>query len=161
MPGVILHFYVYIQAFSIGLDVRVVCPARYDRRDIMFPGCLSLCPFLSVRLSHFGGYHFACSAKQTICLFNRLSLCMFWPPYSLFPRSCLTTIFCVDPHWWVPLSFQQTIMHALKFCKHDVNVWGWGVGGGGGREGGGIGYCNNYLWYLLVSVGFTVNKRYI
>ena len=53
-----------------------------------------------------------------------------WPPYYLLPRSCLTWIFFVDPHWWVPLcvqhpakamTFKQIIMHALQ-CKHDVDV---------------------------------------
>ena len=53
-----------------------------------------------------------------------------WPPYSLLPRSCLTWIFFVDPHWWVPLClqrpakampFQQIIMHALQ-CQHDLDV---------------------------------------
>ena len=57
---------------------------------------------------------------------------LFWPwlPYNLLPRSCLTWIFYVDPHWWVPLCvqcpakvmpFQQIIMHALQ-CQHDVDV---------------------------------------
>ena len=63
------------------------------------------------------GYHFACSAQQKLCLFNKLSyiamptwprcapsiLCWPWPPYNLLPRSCLTWIFFVDPHWWVSL----------------------------------------------------------
>ena len=53
-----------------------------------------------------------------------------WPPYSLFPRSCLTWIFFVDPHWWVPLCvqrpakampFQQIIMHKLHF-QHNIDV---------------------------------------
>ena len=50
--------------------------------------------------------------------------------YSLFQRSCLTWIFFVDPHWWVPLCmqcpakaipFQQIIIHALQ-CQHDIYV---------------------------------------
>ena len=53
-----------------------------------------------------------------------------WPPYYLLPRSCVTWIFFVDPHWWVPLwlqrpakamPFQQIIMHALQ-CQHDLDV---------------------------------------
>ena len=53
-----------------------------------------------------------------------------WPPYNLRPRSCLTWIFFVYPHWWVPLCvqcpekamyFQQFIMHALQ-CQHDIDV---------------------------------------
>ena len=57
---------------------------------------------------------------------------MFWPlpPYNLLPRSCLTWIFFVDPHWWVPLCvqcpakaipFQQIIIHALQ-CQHGIDV---------------------------------------
>ena len=53
-----------------------------------------------------------------------------WPPYNLLPRSCLTWIFFIDPHWWVPLCVQcptkampsqQIIMHALQW-QHDVDV---------------------------------------
>ena len=53
-----------------------------------------------------------------------------WPPYSILPRSCLTWIFFVYPHWWVTLCvqcpakampFQQIIMHALQ-CQHGVDV---------------------------------------
>ena len=57
-------------------------------------------------------------------------LCWPWPPYNLLPKSCLTWIFFVDPHWWVPLCvqrpakampFQQIIMYALQ-CQHDLDV---------------------------------------
>ena len=53
-----------------------------------------------------------------------------WPPYNILPRSCLTWIFFVYPHWWVPLCvqcpakampFQQIIMHALQW-QHDIDV---------------------------------------
>ena len=53
-----------------------------------------------------------------------------WPPYNLFPRSCLTWIFYVNFYWWVQLCvqcpaksmpFQQIIMHALQ-CQHDLDV---------------------------------------
>ena len=53
-----------------------------------------------------------------------------WPPYNLLMRSCLTCIFFVDSHWWVPhcvqrpakaMPFQQIIIHALQ-CQHDVDV---------------------------------------
>ena len=119
-----------------------LCPARYDRRDIMFPG-LSVCP--SFRLSHFRGttlraapsknyafstnYH-ACIAMPTWPRCAPPILCWPWPPYNLLPRSCLTWIFFVDPHWWVPLCVQrpakdmpvqQIIMHALQ-CQHDLDV---------------------------------------
>ena len=69
--------------------------------------------------SCFRGTIFACSAQQKPCLFNKLScmpcnanmtyMCtsyfLFWPwpPYNLFPRSCLTWIVFVDSHWWIPL----------------------------------------------------------
>ena len=53
-----------------------------------------------------------------------------WPLYNLLPRSCLTSIFFLDPHWWVPIClqcpvnampFQQISMHALQ-CQHDIDV---------------------------------------
>ena len=53
-----------------------------------------------------------------------------WPPYNLLLRSCLTWIFFVDSHWWVPLCvqdqtiympFQQIIMYILQ-CPHDIHV---------------------------------------
>ena len=62
-----------------------------------------------------------------------------WPPYNFLPRSCLTWIFFVDLHWWVPLClqcpakampFQQIIIHALQ-CQHDIRCappilfWHW------------------------------------
>ena len=52
------------------------------------------------------------------------------PPYNLFPRLCLTLIFFVDSHWWVPLCvqraakampFQQISMHVLQF-PNDIDV---------------------------------------
>ena len=90
------------------------------------------------------GYHFACSAQQKLCLFNKWS-CMHcttgrrcappillwpWSPYNLLPRSCLTLNFFFDSYWWVLLCvqrpakaihFQQIIMHALQ-CQHGVDV---------------------------------------
>ena len=74
-------------------------------------------------------YH-ACIAMPTWCRCAPPILFWLWPPYSLLPRSCLTWILFVDPHWWVPLCvqrpgntmhFQQIIMHALQ-CQHDVDV---------------------------------------
>ena len=53
-----------------------------------------------------------------------------WPPYNLLPSSCLTWIFFVDSHWWVPLCVQrptiympfwQIIMYILQ-CPHDIHV---------------------------------------
>ena len=74
-------------------------------------------------------YH-ACIAIPTWPRCAPPILCWPWPPYNLLPRSCLTWIFLVDPHWCVPLcvhrpaktmSFQQIIMHALQF-QHDLDV---------------------------------------
>ena len=73
-------------------------------------------------------YH-ACIAMPTWRRCTPPILCWPWPPYTLLPRSCLTWIFFVDPHWWVPLClqcpakampFQQIIMHALHY-QHDVD----------------------------------------
>ena len=53
-----------------------------------------------------------------------------WPPVNLFPSSCITWIFFVDSHWWVPLRvqypticmpFRQIIMYILQ-CPHDIHV---------------------------------------
>ena len=53
-----------------------------------------------------------------------------WPPFNLFPSSCITLIFFVDSHWWVPLHvqyptiympFRQIIMYILQ-CPHDIHV---------------------------------------
>ena len=107
------------------------------------------------------GDHFACSVQQKLCLFNKLpciyiamlTWCrcappiLFWPgpPYDLLPRSCLTCILFIDPHWWVPwynldflqqssmrgttlhaapnklMPFRQIIMYILQ-CPHDRHV---------------------------------------
>ena len=107
-------------------NIWFLCPARYDRGDIMIPGCPSVCPAihpafcLSVHpfvSSHFRGttlhaaptkryaftanYH-ACMAMPTWCRCAHPTLCWHSPPYNLFPRSCLASHFFVDPHWWVP-----------------------------------------------------------
>ena len=53
-----------------------------------------------------------------------------WPPFSLFPSSCITWSFFIDSHWWVPLRvqyptiympFRQIIMYILQ-CPHDIHV---------------------------------------
>ena len=125
----------------------VVYPARYDRWDIMFPGCSSVRssvrPF--IRPSH--RYHFVCSAKKNLWLYStHYDACMEmptwcrcappillwpWPPFNLFPRSCLTWIFIINLHWGVPLcvqlpakalTFQQMIIMHVWQCRHDVDV---------------------------------------
>ena len=74
-------------------------------------------------------YH-ACIAMPTWPRSAPPILCWPWPPYNLFPRSCVTWILFVDPHWWVSLCVQrpakampvqQIIMHALQ-CQHDLDV---------------------------------------
>ena len=74
-------------------------------------------------------YH-ACIAMPTWPRCAPPILCWPWPPYNLLPRSCLTWIFFLDPHWWAPLCvqclakampFQQISMHALQ-CQHDLDV---------------------------------------
>ena len=125
---------------------RFVCPAQYDRWYVMFPGCPSVrsaCP--SINPSHFTGttlcaalrksydfstnYH-ACMAMPTWCRCEPPILFWHWPPFNLFPRSCLTWIFLIDLHWGVPLcvqrsgkamTFQQIIMHVWQ-CTYDVDV---------------------------------------
>ena len=71
-------------------------------------------------------------------------LCWPWPPYNLLPRSCLTWIFFMDPHWWVPLCvqhpakgmpskampFQRTIIQCIAMptwhrCVPHILFWHW------------------------------------
>ena len=66
-------------------------------------------------------------------------LCWPWPPYNLLARSCLTWIFFVDPHWWVPLCVQRpaksyacsTNYHACiamstwSRCAPPILFWPW------------------------------------
>ena len=47
-------------------------------------------------------YH-ACIAMPTWCRCSPPILFWHWPPFNLFPGSCITWIFFVDSHWWVPL----------------------------------------------------------
>ena len=52
-----------------------------------------------------------------------------WPPFNLFPSSCITFSY-VDSHWWVTLCvqrpaismpFRQIIMYILQ-CPHDMLI---------------------------------------
>ena len=54
-----------------------------------------------------------------------------WPPYNLFPRSCLTWIFSVEFYWWVQLCvhhpaksmpFQQISMQDFFRCTLLIGV---------------------------------------
>ena len=71
----------------------------------------------SVRPSHFTGT-ILCAALSKSYDFQQIIMhvwqCphdVFWPtcnpPFNLFPRSCLTWIFLIDLHWWVPLRMQR------------------------------------------------------
>ena len=106
----------------------------------------SVRPSVHPSVHHTLGVTLACSAQQKLFAFStNYHACIAmptwhrcappilfwpWPPYNLIPRSCLTWIFYIDPHWWIPfcvqcpakaMSFQQIIMHALQ-CQHDVDV---------------------------------------
>ena len=121
---------------------KFVCPTRYDWWDIMFPGCPSICPSVTLRstctilhaapskMYAFSTSYHACIAMPTWCRCTSPILFRPWPPYNMLLRSCLTSIFFVVPHWWVPLCvqhpakvmpFQQIIMHALQY-QHDIDV---------------------------------------
>ena len=74
-------------------------------------------------------YH-ACIAIPTWRRCAPSILFWHWPPFNLFPSSCVTWIFFVDSHWWVPLCvqhptiylpFRQIIMYILQ-CPHDIHV---------------------------------------
>ena len=74
-------------------------------------------------------YH-ACIAMPTWPRCEPPILCWPWPPFNLFPSSCITWIFFVDSHWWVPLCvqhptiympFRQIIMYILQ-CPHNIHV---------------------------------------
>ena len=44
--------YILAPFFSQNVHVlEFVCPARYDRRDIMFPGCPSIRPFICLSVA--------------------------------------------------------------------------------------------------------------
>ena len=106
------------------------CPSRFRRTTL-----------LAVPSKYYAfstNYH-ACIAMPTRPRCAPPILFWSWPPYNLFPRSCLTWIFFIDPHWWVPIClqrpakampFQQIIMHALQ-CQHDIECappvlfWPW------------------------------------
>ena len=88
----------------------------------------TLCAAPSKNYASSKNYH-ACIAMTTWPRCAPPILCWPWPPYNLLPRSCLTWIFFVDPHWWVPLwvqrpakaiPFQQIIMHTWQ-CQHDLD----------------------------------------
>ena len=99
----------------------------FFRRSSLRGTTLLAAPSKSYALST--NYH-ACIALPTSRRCALPILFWPWPPYDLLPRSFLTWIFFVDPHWWVPLCvqcpakamhFKQIIMHALQ-CQHDVDV---------------------------------------
>ena len=135
------HFW-FVRPFSQKLT-SIFMSRPVDRRDIMFPGCPSFRPSvrhalgvpLCVHAAPSKSYAFstnyhACIAMPTWPRCAPPILRWPWPPYNLFPRSCLTWIFFVHPNWWVPLCvqrpakampFQQMIMHALQ-CQHDLDV---------------------------------------
>ena len=120
----------------------ILCPARYDRWNIMFPGCPSFLP--SVRPSGFRGItlraapsksyafstnYYACIAMPTWPICVHPILCWPWPPYNLFPSSSLTWMFssiltdgynfaCSAQH---NLYIFNKCMHALYY-QHDIDV---------------------------------------
>ena len=62
-------------------------------------------------------YH-VCTAMPTWCRCAPSISFWPWPPFTVFPMSCLTSIFFVDPHWWVPVpasSMYTNTLH-LKFA---------------------------------------------
>ena len=105
----------------------------------MFPGCPSFRPsrFRGTTLRAAPSKNYAFSTNYHACIaiptWPRCAppiLFWPWPPYSLLPSLCLTWIFLVDPHCWVPLCvqcpakampFQQIIIHALQY-QHDIDV---------------------------------------
>ena len=113
-----------------------LCSARYDRRDIMFPGCPSFRPSVhhtlgvQLRVQRLAkAMHFQ---QNIMHAFNDRCAphILFRLRYNLLIRSCLTWIFFVDPHWWALLCmqrptkarpFQQIIIIALQ-CQRDVDV---------------------------------------
>ena len=118
--------------FYFGLDLHIPLPEVVFNLDFF---CRSWLMGTSLRAapskSHaFSTNYHACIAMPTWCRCAPPILFWPWPPYNLLPRSCLTWIFFVDPHWWVPLClqrpakampFQQISMHALQ-CQHDLDV---------------------------------------
>ena len=69
-------------------------------------------------------------AMPTWCRCSPPILFWHWPPFNLFPSSCITWIFFVDSHWWVPLCvqrptisipFRQIIMY-IYFVLTSINL---------------------------------------
>ena len=74
-------------------------------------------------------YH-ACIAMPTWPRCAPPILCWPWPPYNLLPRSCLTWIFFVDPHWWVPLCVHAAPSKSYAFSTNyhaciAMPTWPW------------------------------------
>ena len=111
-------------------SIRNLCPTRYDRRDIMFPGCpsfrlsvrhalgVSLCvqrPAKAMSFQQIIMHALQCQHDLDVHLLFCVDLDLH---ITFFPRSCLTWIFFVDPHWWVPLCVQLPAK-AIHFSTND------------------------------------------
>ena len=118
--------------FCVDHDLHITSSEVVFNLDFVLQSSLmgtTLCAAPSKSYAFSTNYH-ACIAMPTWPRCAPPILCWPWPPYNLLPRSCLTWIFFVDPHWWVPLCvhrpaktipFQQIIMHTLQ-CQHDLDV---------------------------------------
>ena len=88
----------------------------------------TLCTAPSKSYAFSTNYH-ACIAMPTWPRCAPPILFSPWPPYNLLPRLCLTCIFFVDSHWWVPLCVLHpqsyailTNYHVYMQCSHDIHV---------------------------------------
>ena len=46
-----------------------------------------------------------------------------WPPFNLFPSSCIAWIFFVNSHWWVPLRVQYPTIYMKYAISTNYHVY--------------------------------------
>ena len=68
----------------------------------------TLCAAHSKSYGFSTNYH-ACMAKPTWCRCAPPILFCPWPPFNLFPRSCLTWIFVINLSWGIPLCVHRSV----------------------------------------------------
>ena len=119
--------------FCFDLDLHITSLGRVYLTWIFFFDPHWWVPLTSAAPSKSHAFSVNCHAGIAMPTWRRCAppiLFWPWPPYNLLLRSCLTLIFFVDSHWWVPfclqcpsnsIPFWQIIMYILQ-CPHDIHV---------------------------------------
>ena len=119
--------YFVLTLTSLWPAAEVVFNLDFLRRSSLMGTTLRAIPSKSHAFST--NYH-TCIAMPTWHRCAPPILFWHWPPFNLFPSSCITWIFSVDSLWWLPLRVQyptiympfwQIIMCILQ-CPHDIHV---------------------------------------